>query len=347
MGEALYGSGISGGGGYYKSASQKSARRGDYITSVETGPLFGLVISRALDSWWEDAGKPAPFYVFDVGAGVGSLGRSVLRANPACLSALKYVMVEQSEHLAAAQQDLVEAEPDIFESRKSFGKPVGFGVVIANELLDNLPVRLLEKTADGWAEVFVRLGDSGGLGDSGVPDVEGEELKPANPDLAQTAELLVLDAPIGSRIPIAGQVQNWLKGALGSIRRGRVLVLDYGVLETRQLASRPVSEWLRTYFAHKKGLSPYENIGSQDITCEVPFDQLEAAASFQSSFQTQAEFLTEWGILDLLPDTAKTEENIPLPTDLKSIELHSRKKEAEALLDPTGLGAHIVAQWLT
>ena len=335
---ALYGDG----GSYYKSSTQKSARRGDYITSVEVGPLFGVVLAKALDSWWAEAGKPDPFYVFDAGAGVGTLGRSIVRAKPACLSALKYLMVEQSEYLVSRQADLIDAEPDIFQSllvgrneanllgNNPLGlkEPVDFGVVIANELLDNLPIMLLEKTSqknqdtpkkqdskkqDSWAEVWVTLAAP----DLERPDIKnpvasgttvsGEELMPISPELVELADELAPGARPGSRIPIARQSLNWLAGAAGCLKKGRVLVLDYGVLATSELASRPQSEWLRTYFSHKSGSSPYKNIGKQDITCEVPFDQLTKTPASQTPaikkpvIKSQAEFLAQWGILDLLP----------------------------------------------
>src|SRR5262249_32093213 len=64
-----------------------AGRRGDFLTSPEVGPLFGAVIARALDGWWDELGRPDPFVVVEAGAGVGTLAREVLHATPACVRA--------------------------------------------------------------------------------------------------------------------------------------------------------------------------------------------------------------------------------------------------------------------
>lgn len=337
---ALYGD-----GGYYKSEQQKSARRGDYITSVEVGPLFGAVMARALDAWWELAGCPKEFYVFDAGAGVGTLARSILRAEPKCLKSLKYILLEQSEYLSSQHKDLLERKDVYVESfnvdiKGASYPPVDFGIIIANELLDNLPVVLLEKTTDDWAEVFVCFEDG---------KFVGEELAPASSLSKKLAAQLAPKAEVGQRIPLQNYLSQWLKSAASILRQGKIVVLDYGVLNTNELSSRPQAEWLRTYRQHARGKSPYEYIGEQDITCEVALDQLNIIAKdLQLQSQdplTQSDFLKQWGIDELL---AEAHANIPkeqLPTDLKTIELKSRLLEAEALLDPLGLGSHLVMQW--
>ena len=357
--------------GYYQAASQHSSRRGDYITSVEVGPLFGAVLARALDAWWESEGCPKEFWVFEAGAGVGTLARSILRAKPACLESLKYVMVEQSEYLMSCQTDLVDAEPDIFQSQlvghngdispnsqKSANplgikEPVDFGVVIANELLDNLPFVLLKKTAEDWKEVVVALDPAIWKQDKNKSKAFSDEefVSINNRPIWELVAQLVPDAKIGQRIPIQNQTAKWLNGALSSIRRGRVLIFDYGVHTTKELADRPQTEWLRTYRGQNRGGSPYEFVGEQDITCEIALDQLAISAGFHNPasvlqpFRTQRDFLKQWGIEELAAQ-AEAVQQPEIPTDLKSIELQSRIQEAKALLDPQGLGAHFVAEWV-
>ena len=69
--------------GFYESGGS-AGRRGDFLTSPEVGPLFGAVIARALDGWWDDLGRPDPYVVVDAGAGPGTLARSILRRAPRC-----------------------------------------------------------------------------------------------------------------------------------------------------------------------------------------------------------------------------------------------------------------------
>ena len=123
--------------GFYTTVDGGSAgRRGDFITSPEVGPLFGAVIARYLDAEWERIGRPDEFTVVDAGAGPGH-ARPVDRwpRGPACADALRYVAVEISAMQRARHPDGVESVAAM---------PTGpiDGVVIANELLDNLPFRL-------------------------------------------------------------------------------------------------------------------------------------------------------------------------------------------------------------
>ena len=66
-----------------------AGRGGDFLTSPEVGPLFGAVLARALDLWWDELGRPDPYVVVDAGAGPATLARSVLAAAPSCTPALR------------------------------------------------------------------------------------------------------------------------------------------------------------------------------------------------------------------------------------------------------------------
>ena len=65
--------------GFYATGG-RAGRRGDFLTSPEVGPLFGAVLARALDGWWDELGRPDPFVVVEAGAGPGTLARTVLPA---------------------------------------------------------------------------------------------------------------------------------------------------------------------------------------------------------------------------------------------------------------------------
>ncbi|HVL04328.1 MAG TPA: SAM-dependent methyltransferase, partial [Acidimicrobiales bacterium] len=147
MERALYGP-----GGFFASG-HGAGRRGDFLTSPEVGPLFGAVVARAVDAEWARLDRPQTFTVVEVGAGRGALARAVLAARPACADALRYVCVERSAVLRRQAADVagVTVAEDL-PSRIT-------GMVLANELLDNLAFRLLERRDEGWAEVFVEPAD--------------------------------------------------------------------------------------------------------------------------------------------------------------------------------------------
>ena len=137
-------------GGFYMrpGGGRAGGRAGHFLTAPEVGPLFGAVLARALDSWWAELGEPERFTVVDWGAGPGTLARSVLAAEPACMAAgaLRLVLVDVSP----AQRALHPDHPIVTSAaRVSDALPQGVpaGVVVANELLDNLPFDVVRCTA--------------------------------------------------------------------------------------------------------------------------------------------------------------------------------------------------------
>jgi len=129
-----------------------AGRRRDFLTSPEVGPLFGAVVARALDTWWDELGRPDPYLVVEAGAGPGTLARTVLAAAPRCLATLRLVLVEPAEVQWATHPSDVTSRADLPLPGEMGDGPV---VVLANELLDNLPFGLVELTDVGWCEVMV------------------------------------------------------------------------------------------------------------------------------------------------------------------------------------------------
>ena len=297
--------------GFYATGGA-AGRRADFLTSPEVGPLFGTVMARALDTWWEELGRPDPFTVVEAGAGPGTLARAVRAAAPACGEAMRYVLVERS----AAQR---EQQPEDLERRERLPDESVVGVVLANELLDNLPTRLLERTEEGWAEV----------GTDGVTPVDVDGF---------------LGVPVGARVPLQEQAAAWLREALGLLERGRVVVIDYAST-TAAMAHRPLDEWLRTYRRHERGGDPFDDLGSQDITVEVAVDQL-AEVRPPDLDRSQAAFLAAHGLDELVEEGRRIWQERAHLGDLEAVRARSRITEAEALVDPDGLGAFRVLEWV-
>src|SRR5262249_43570235 len=86
-------------------------RRRDFLTSPEVGPLFGAVMARALDGGGSDLGRPDPYVVVEARAGAGALAATVLAPRPACLPALRYLLVERSPVLRALHAGRLPLEP--------------------------------------------------------------------------------------------------------------------------------------------------------------------------------------------------------------------------------------------
>ena len=298
-----------------------AGRRGDFLTAPEVGPLFGAVLARFLDAEWQRLGRPAPFTVVDVGAGPGTLARSIVAAASESRAAMRYVAVE----LADVQRRI---HPEGVESRADLPPEPIVGVVIANELLDNLPFRLA--VFDGaWREAYVSTAADGTLSEVlSAPFDPLPDILPATP-------------PLGARAPLIDAARAWLDGARGLVRSGSVIVFDYSVYTTSELALRPWRDWLRTYRRHERGGHYLATPGEQDVTTDVPLDQLPAP----DERWTQAEFLRQWGITELVEEGRRAWAAGATKPDLAALTMRSRSREAEALLDPAGLGVHTVAIW--
>jgi SAM-dependent MidA family methyltransferase len=333
---ALYGD-----GGFFSSGGGAGRRRGDFLTSPEVGPLFGAVVARALDAWWEALDRPDPFVVVEGGAGRGALPRAVLDAAPACASGLRWVCVERSPTLRAAAADALAVEP----AGQVLGGPAGrgpvvtvvdelptgpfSGLVVANELLDNLPPVIAERTADGWAEV--RVGEESGR--------LVEVLAPAS-GITRAAQRWAPDVEVGERVPLARQAVRWVERARRVLDAGWVVCVDYGALTTSELARRGFDGWLRTYRGHERGSGWLDDLGTQDITYDVPADQLQPAA-----VDIQAAWLRRFGIGELVTAARRAWHERAAVGDLSALRARSRIGEAGALIDETGLGAYLVLQW--
>ena len=329
-------------GGFYmrSGGGRAGGRSGHFLTAPEVGPLFGAVLARALDAWWGELGEPDPFTVIDWGAGPGTLARSVLAAEPGCMAAgaLRLVLVE----LSPAQRALHPEHPLVASvARVSDALPQGAsaGVIVANELLDNLPFDVVRRTASGWEELRVTV-EEGASGRFSLVAM------PASPELVAGLP----EVAAGSRVPVQRAARSWVAEAHSVIGRGRVVAFDYGAT-TDVLAERagrsddPAAGlvWLRTHRDHDDGSWWLADPGSCDITADVALDQVQA--DHRAENFTQAEFLRGHGIDELVAEGRAVWAERTDVADLDTLKALSRTSEAEALLDPAGMGAFNTLAW--
>jgi SAM-dependent MidA family methyltransferase len=349
-------------GGFYESGGAAGGRGGDLLTSPEVGPLFGAVVARALDGWWRAMGEPDPYVVVEAGAGPGTLGNTVLAAGPDCARALRYVLVERSaaqrrrhaEHLRIEDPALAFAPVDRDTEEPVTGSPTGPitvslaelprvagpAVVLANELLDNLPFGLAERRGSRWWEVRVGWEDAPAAGTGRFL----ERPVPLDDERAGVLDRLAPDAPDRARVPMQDAARRWLRDALALAGPGgRVVAVDYGAT-TAALAGRPEVEWLRTYRAHARGGGYLDGLGSQDVTCEVAFDQLVLVKA-PAYDRSQGDWLRAWGLDELVDEARRSWSERAGVGDLAALTARSRITEAAALTDPAGLGAFRVLEW--
>ena len=315
MADALYGQ-----SGFYTTGGS-AGRRGDFITSPEVGPLFGAVMVRFVRQEWARLGRPAEFTFVDAGAGPGALARAMLAADPELLTWTRYVAVDVSEGQRSRHPAGVESRSDL---------PAGpfDGVIVANELLDNVPFRLAVHDGE-WREAFVVR----------LPD--GRLVETLSAAFDPIPDVLPRQAVLGARAPLQDAARNWIVEARQCLRAGTLVVIDYMSPTTAALAQRPWREWLRTYREHARGDHYLAGPGSQDITSEVAVDQLPEPDTVRS----QSQWLQLHGIGELVDEGKRLWQEHAARPDLEAMRMRSRVSESEALLDPEGLGAFTVLEY--
>ena len=299
----------------------RAGRRGDFLTAPEVGPLFGAVISQAIDSWWESAGRPVTFTVVEHGAGPGTLARTVTAAAGACLAAgaLRWVMVEPS----AAQRETQPSGPHLHSLAQVHDEFVErVDVVFANELLDNLPF-----------DIVARRGDRGV-----VLDVDVEGGRCVLVDGPDTAPPPIAD---GGAVPRIDAAVGWIVAQRARYADARIVVFDY--MATIEELDKRKGGWLRAYRDHEQVDDWLADPGRVDITIDLPLD--EFLPLDPSSVCLQADFLRSHGIEQLVEQGRAAWHAGAAAGDLAALRGRSRVHEAEALLDPAGFGGFFVLEW--
>lgn len=311
-------------GGYFTaSATLRSSEAGDFLTSPEVSPLFGATLARFVEAEMGRAG----LVLIEAGAGSGSLLRALVDDLSGRLDALYAVEVA-----AAATDRLRASVPEAVVVGDLTQVPrAGAAVVIANELVDNLPAAVAVRRGDGWAEQLVDW-------DDGLLAIRE---RPARPVVASWADAFAGPVAEGDLVEVQIAAGEWMTTALERFDRGAVVVIDYG--ETAEgLEHRRSQGTVRTYRAHHLGPDPLLAPGETDITMDVNFTALAAAAEAAGATVTldrQDDFLSQWGLREALRELREAElEAARSGETMRRLTLRSQITGAEALLHPRGLG---------
>lgn len=326
------------GHGYYESVEAGPGRSADFLTAPESHPIFGWTVARQLEEAWERLGRPGRFVVREHGAGTGALAAGILdglrRSGSDLLEAVRYQAIDVARPRLEAFTARLRGSGFAANLERPDARPAA-GAVLANELLDALPVHLVEGTHDGLAERFVTL--------DAAPRDPMEPFatrlgEPSTPALA--ARLAAEGVALQPRQPaeICLELDTWLDRAVAPLERGIVLVIDYGA-PADQLYAPERGSTLRAYHRHRVHADPLVAVGRQDITAHVDLTAVEraAAAAGLTDFgrTRQAEFLAALGIGELLVELQSS-----LGTTLEAY-LEARSAVAR-MLDPRATGAFAV-----
>jgi SAM-dependent MidA family methyltransferase len=286
--------------GYYARAAQRSGRAGDFFTNVDVGPLFGTLLARQIAEMAHclDGSPDAPFDLVEAGAGNGRLSRDILSG----------LSDEAPDVLARTRLHLVEASPTArLSARDTLGSFVAHlttasidlpetfeGVLLANELLDAMPVHQVVMHEDGLREMYVDHSDGR------LVLCEGS---PSTPRLARYFSDLGIDLEPGWRAEVSLAAIDWIRHAIGNMTRGFALLVDYGHPAAELYSATHSTGTLTSYMRHTSpgpepsAASPpwLTSPGEQDLTAHVDFTSViragQAAGAVTLGFMDQTYLL--------------------------------------------------------
>ncbi len=273
--------------GYYAQTPQQIGKRGDFFTSVSCGPLFGRIIAHYIARWWCEAKISGPWRIVEPGPNNAALACDILQTLatdfPEAYATVEYLTIDPMPLPLAFQQ---QALARFGKTARCVSNVTGIDpqptFVIANEIIDALPCRLIQQSEMGWQEVYVQTDQATGQ--------FHETLRPL------TSCSLLNDYPIGYRTEFRDNVQAFIASLTAVMSTGRLLFIDYGFAAPEYYHADRTSGTLRCYRNHRASENFLDHPGEHDITAHVNFTQVaHVAEALQCAilrFEPQEFFLT-------------------------------------------------------
>lgn len=285
--------------GYYSAGAQKFGAAGDFVTAPEISALFGRCLARACSGVLETLGNGE---ILEFGAGTGSLAATLL-PELALLSRLpdRYLILERSGELRARQRETLRGLTselfDRIEWLDTLPEQRIRGVVLANEVLDAMPVERFRWNGSSVECCQVECLD-GGFGWC-LREARDAELITAVRRLAVEPGLVP-----GYCSEVNLQLAPWLQGIAAQLERGLLLLIDYGYPRREYYHPQHHEGTLMCHYRHRAHDDPFVWPGLQDITAHVDFTAVAEAGSAAGldvlGYTTQAWFLLDCGLEELL-----------------------------------------------
>lgn len=326
--------------GYYRCGTQKFGASGDFTTAPETSPLFAHCLARFKTQ------VACANTILEVGAGSGRLAADIL-VSLAQQDALpeQYYILELSQELRQRQQQTIrDAIPEMLDSVIWLDDlPDQFnGLVIANELLDAMPVRRFRIKDQKCYEQFVSWHD-------GI--LCYEDVIASDPRLLHRVEELKRDNQIGDGGGYFSEInfmaEDWVRTLGQKLQSAVVLLIDYGYPRNAYYHPQRHQGTLMCHFQHRAHPDALILPGIQDITAHIDFtamaDAALAAGMEIAGFTTQGYFLMNMNVLAALDESLhQTSEYIMLANEIKRLTLPGEMGEQFKVLSLTkGLDAPI------
>ncbi len=307
--------------GYYASGTAALGRKGDFFTSVSTGPLFGRLLADGFATVWESVGRPASWHLAEQGGYNGQLCRDILDAllqrHPKAFSACTYFLIEPLPGFRREQEKTAG-------SYAADGKIVWYGglaeipdaslngVFFSNELIDSFPVDCVCFRGNDWKERLVGW-------DEDLQRFVWVE-KACDDSLRREIMRWKLPQVEGYVAEIHLEAAEWMRQAARTLGQGVVVTIDYGGLAEDLYKPERTQGTLRAYSKHRQFEDVLSLPGAQDLTSNVNFGLLmeegEARGLKTLRYCDQHHFLVELGRLEFLREIEEGMKQNPNETGL-------------------------------
>ena len=319
--------------GYYSGGRERSGWRGHFLTSPELSPAFGALWARAFEKVWRACGSPPEFTVVEVGPGEGGFAEAALSSvSEELAGALRYRLVERVPALQERQAERLAGAGVAWSASITEVPRAAYGVVFANEVLDNLPVHLVERRDGELLEVCVDL-----AGDRLIETLR----PPAGHELESWLERAGAEVLEGQRVEVTMAAESFVRRCAAAFEAGAVLLVDYGV-ESSELAARPRGT-LVAYSAAGATDDVLARPGEQDVTAHANWTIVrrtcEALGLDATGPIPQREVLLALGARELGEDLrAEHTRAAAEGRGADALRALSGRSSLGAILDPGGLG---------
>ena len=289
---ALYAPGL----GYYTGGKHKFGEHGDFITAPELGPLFARCLARPCQSVLRQLENGE---ILEAGAGSGVLAADLL-LELELLDVLpeRYFILELSAELRARQTETLQRKAAHLLGRVRWldSLPPRFsGIVVANELLDAMPVTRFKLTKNGVDELYVAW------------ENERFEWREKSAQASVRARIEPLGLPAGYVSEINLRAEAWVRSIADTLKRGVILLIDYGFPAAEFYHPQRAQGTLMCHHRHQAHDDPLRLVGLQDITAHVDFSAIATAGTTAGlallGYTSQAAFLIGCGLETLAAES--------------------------------------------
>jgi SAM-dependent MidA family methyltransferase len=265
----------------------------DFVTAPEMTPLFGYTLAHPVAQALQATGT---FEIWEFGAGTGALAKQLLTALKAMGQRVdRYTIVDLSESLKERQRHALSEQLDVLHWADALPDTMQ-GVVLGNEVLDAMPVKLIARVKGVWLERGVALENGAWIWADRPTDLR--------PPVEVTGEHVYLTE-------IHPQAEAFVRTLGDRLQTGAIFLLDYGFPEAEYYHEQRHMGTVMCHRAHLADGIPLEAVGLKDITAHVNFTGIAVAAQDAGlevlGYTSQAHFLMNCGIVELMQNASLPE----------------------------------------